>query len=158
MRRVFSAALEQHMTENDRIHVLVGDIGYGMFDTIAKRFPKRFWNTGAAEQAMIGMGVGIALSGHIPVCYSITPFVLWRPAELIRNYIHGEQVPVILVGSGRDRDYLHDGPTHWCEDDKALLRLWHNITGYWPDSPQQSVEALSLAIHRKQPTYINLRR
>jgi transketolase len=161
MRRTFARKLAEAMEGHPEIHVLVADLGYGMFDdsengAIRTRFADRFWNVRAAEQAMVGMAVGMARGGLIPVCYTITPFLLWRPAELIRNYLHQEKVPVILVGSGRDRDYEHDGPTHWGEDDAALLELWPNITAWWPTCSAELESLLHEMLLAGRPTYINL--
>ena len=157
MRREFARVLEQCMTEEESIEVLVADVGYGVFDGISARYPKRFWNVGASEQAMIGMAVGMALAGKRPVCYSITPFLLWRPAELIRNYLNHEGVPVVLVGSGRSEDYGKDGFTHWSPDDMSLMKLWPNIQACWPPSVAEVRPYLKAALHLA-PAYINLRK
>jgi transketolase len=53
------------------------------------------------------------------VVYSITPFVLYRPFEWIRNYLDHEKIPVKLVGGGRDKDYGYLGFSHWAEEDDA---------------------------------------
>lgn len=158
MRRTFARILSQEMVQNQEIHVVLADVGYGMFDQIRDTFPDRFWNVGAAEQAAVGMAVGLALAGKTPIVYTITPFLLWRPAELIRNYLDQECVPVILVGSGRDRDYGDDGPTHWCSEDEQLLRIWTNIVGYWPETPEDLERRLPELLNARKPTYINLRR
>lgn len=158
MRRTFARILAQEMTRNQEIHVVLADVGYGMFDHIRDTFPSRFWNVGAAEQAAVGMAVGLALAGKTPIVYTITPFLLWRPAELIRNYLHQERVPVILVGSGRDKDYGHDGPTHWCSDDGKLMEIWTNIVGYWPETAADLEVRLPEILLSRKPTYINLRR
>lgn len=158
MRRTFAKLLGELMAENTDIHVILADVGYGMFDHIRDTHPGRFWNVGAAEQAAVGMAVGLALAGKTPIVYTITPFLLWRPAELIRNYLHQEKVPVVLVGSGRDRDYEHDGPTHWCSDDGKLMEIWTNIVPYWPDTPEDLERRLPDLLAAKKPTYINLKR
>ena len=106
MRRTFRDQLESEMRENDKITLLVGDVGYGLFDSTRKEFPDRVINAGASEQLMIGMAVGMAMEGIIPVAYSITPFVLYRPFEVIRNYVNEENIPVKLVGSGRNDDSM----------------------------------------------------
>jgi len=158
MRRTFARILIQQMTERPEMHALVSDVGYGMFDAIAHRYPERFWNVGAAEQAMVGMGVGLALAGKLPICYTITPFLLLRPFELIRNYLNNDKVPVVLVGSGRDKDYNHDGPTHWCEEDRALLALLPNIHAWWPANAHELQECLPVVLEDRNPLYINLKR
>src|SRR3990167_9125355 len=93
----FADTLYDEMEKNKDIWVLTGDVGYGVLDDIQKYFPERYVNTGAAEQSLLDIGVGLALNGKIPICYSITPFLLYRAFETIRNYISFEKIPVILV-------------------------------------------------------------
>ena len=158
MRRTFAEILRNEMDADGRIVLLTADMGYGMFDEIHARFPDRCHNIGAAEQAMVGVAVGLALAGKIPVCYSITPFLLYRPFELIRNYLNGEGVPVKLAGSGRDRDYQHDGPTHWAEDDEAILRAVPNVKCWWPADAADLRRVWDAFLHGGQPAYLNLKR
>ena len=100
-RQRFTELLTEEMRQNKDIILLVGDVGYKVFDHLREEYPDRVINPGAAEQLMIGMAAGLAMDGKIPVCYSITPFVLYRPFEFIRNYVNHENLPVKLVGSGR---------------------------------------------------------
>ena len=75
MRRQFVSYLIDEMRKNDRILLLTGDLGYGLFDDLKQEFPDRFTNVGSCEQLMIGMAVGLSYEGWIPICYSITPFL-----------------------------------------------------------------------------------
>ena len=158
MRRAFADELLKAMREDARIVLLTADLGYGMFDTLRAEMPDRFHNVGAAEQALIGAGVGLALAGKIPFCYSITPFLLYRPFELIRNYLDRERIPVRLVGSGRDRDYAHDGFTHHAEDAHAVLDRWPNIDQYWPRDPGDVAIAVRQMVRFQQPSFLSLAR
>src|SRR5258708_5893291 len=97
MRPLFAACLYNHMKKNKDIYVVVNDLGFGMWDNIREDFPDRFINVGAAEQTQIGVGTGLALSGKIPIVYSISTFLLYRPFETIRNYLHHEKIPVKLI-------------------------------------------------------------
>jgi transketolase len=99
LRRRFADETYKVMKKNKNIVVLTGDLGYKIWDQIRQDFPDRFYNVGAAEQALIGISVGLALEGKIPVVFSITPFLLYRPFETIRNYVNHEKIPIILVGS-----------------------------------------------------------
>lgn len=158
MRAIFASEIHKKMAENDKIWVLVNDLGYKMWDKIKKDFPQRFINAGAAEQSMIGIGVGLALEEKIPIVYSITTFLLYRPFETIRNYINHEKIPVKLIGSGRDRDYVHDGFSHWAEEDKQVMKLFGNIKSSWPETTGEIPELVKKMVKDKNPWYINLRR
>lgn len=158
MRKYFAELLYIAMQSNDRIFLIVGDLGYGLFDKIRKDFPERFINAGAAEQAMMGIGVGLALEGKIPFVYSITPFLLWRAAETIRNYINHEGIAVRLIGSGRDDDYKHDGFSHNAEDDERLMDLFTDIVCSWPGDNNELLRKFNYAIFNNEPIYINLKR
>lgn len=162
MRQNFAIALYDHMKVNPDIFLLTGDLGYGLFDHIRKNFPDRFINTGAAEQCMIDMAIGLALSGKIPVVYSITPFLLHRPYESIKLYLEHEQIAVILVGSGREKDYEHDGISHWMLDIGPYQSI-NKIPQYFPvedflDSVQLFRDFIDELIKSRRPAFISLKR
>ena len=94
----------------------------------------------------------------MPVVYSITPFLLYRPFETIRNYLHHEEAPVYLVASGRDRDYDHDGFSHWAEEDREVMAILHRIEARWPKTKEEIPELVEEMIKREKPYYVNLRR
>lgn len=147
------------MAENPNIWLVVGDLGYGIFDAHFKDFPDRCKNTGAAEVAMMGIAVGLALKGKIPFVYSITTFLLYRPFETIRLYLNHEKIPVKLVGSGRDKDYIHDGISHWSDDALKVLRnCFPNIERYWPDTKEEIPQIVEEMINNNKPSFVSLRR
>jgi transketolase len=158
LRRRFADEVYKAMKSNDKIIVVTGDLGYKMWDQIRQDFPDRFYNVGAAEQSLIGVGVGLALEGKISIVFSITSFLLYRPFETIRNYIDHEKIPVILVGAGRDKDYLHDGFTHWSEEDKEVMKIFKNINAVWPESADEVSQITQKIIDSHEPWYINLKR
>ena len=156
MRKQFVDLLYLEMSKNDKLFLLTGDIGYGVLDKIRDSFPTRFKNVGCSEQLMIGIAVGLCYEGYIPICYSITPFVIYRPFEMIRNYINYENTPVKLVGTGRDKDYSHNGFTHWAEDDIEILDPFKNIVKMKPDA--LTTEILRDFLYNNLPSYLNLKR
>ena len=156
MRRDFVSYLHNAMKSDSKLFVITGDLGYGILDPIRTDFPDRFINVGSAEMLMTGVAVGLSYSGYTPVCYSITPFLLYRPFEMIRNYINFEKIPVKLVGSGRDHDYAHDGITHWGDDDLAILSCLPNIKCYKPQNLDNNI--LKEFLTSPGPCYINLKR
>jgi transketolase len=106
---------------------------------------------------MIGMAVGLSYSGYIPVCYSITPFVLYRPFEMIRNYAEHEKVPIKLIGTGRNKDYGSNGFTHWAEDDESIVKAaFPSMKFFKPEVLDDSI--VNEFLYSDAPAYINLKR
>lgn len=158
MRRCFVDILYAKMAINKDIWVVTGDLGYKMWDEIKSDYGGRFINVGAAEQSMLGVGIGLALEGKIPFVYSITPFLLYRPFESIRNYVNRERIPVKLVASGRDKDYIHDGFSHWAQEDRKIMSILSNINSRWPLVNEELPGLLDEMIMNKAPYYLNLRK
>ena len=146
------------MEKNKDIWLIVGDLGYGWFDKIREDFKNRFINSGAAETTMMDIAVGLAIEGKIPFVYSITTFLLYRPFEVWRTYINHENIPVKLIGSGRDRDYHDDGFSHNATDIKQFIDLLTNIKQYWPEDKIYIPKIVEEMIGDNQPTFLSLRR
>ena len=156
MRKEFAEFLHSEMSRNEDIQVTTGDLGYGLWDRIKIDYPDRFTNFLSSEQLMVGAACGMAMEGKVPVVYSITPFVLYRPFEWIRNYLDHERIPVKLVGGGRDKDYGYLGFSHWAEEDEQVMSVFKNIQFYKPKEFTKEV-GLDL-IYNNQPSYLNLSR
>ena len=133
-------------------------MGYGLFDSHVEDFPERVLRVGATEQAAMGIAVGFAMEGKKPFIYSITSFLLYRPFETIRNYIHHEQIPVRLVGSGRDDDYLHDGFSHYSFEANVIMKVLYNINTLWPQEKEEIPQMIEQMIKEDKPWFISLRR
>ena len=119
-------------------------------------YPDRFYNPLAAEQLMVGMASGLAMDGYIPLVYSITPFVIYRPFELIRNYLEHEKIPVKLIGGGRDKEYGYLGFSHWAEEDIDILSCFKNIDLYKPE--KLTLDMFREMIYKPNACYMNLKR
>jgi len=158
VRKSFTQLLYDEMSLDDRIVLVVGDLGWKHFDQLRLTYPDRFINVGAAEQLMVGASVGMALQGKIPVAYSMTPFTIYRPFEFIRNYLERDEIPVKLVGAGRDKDYDWLGWSHWAHDDKIHLSGFENIDKLWPKDSDEMKSIFKEFIYSNRPTYLNLSR
>jgi transketolase len=157
MRKIFAGYLLEEMKKNEKIVIITADIGYGVLDEIRKQFSERFFNVGSSEALMIGTAIGLCYEGYLPICYTITPFLLYRPFDMIRNYVNYEILNIKLVGSGRDKDYSKDGFSHWCEDDVDIItNSFTNIKIYKP--LEFTKEIFLEVINTKGPCYLNLKR
>lgn len=154
MRRSFGKLICDLANNDDKIVLLVGDIGYGIFDEFRKKHPKKFFNMGICEQSLIGTSAGMALEGLKPWVYTITPFLIERPFEQIKLDINQQKVNVNLVGYA---DYPTLGPTHAELNAKKLMQLFNNIKSYYPKNSKDTKKFILEAYKNKGPNFISLK-
>jgi transketolase len=94
------------------------------------------------------------LDGKIPVVYSITSFAIYRPFELIRNYLNHENIPVKIVGGGRDKEYGYLGFSHWAEEDIDILSNFKNLNLFKPK--EFNLKLFNTFMFNNKPSYLNL--
>ena len=111
MRSAFIDSLIDMRAKNDRIMLLVADLGYSVIEPFADAYPESFINIGVAEQNMAGIAAGLASEGYIPFCYSIGNFNTFRCAEQIRNDISLHRKNIVLLGTSCGFDNADSGFT-----------------------------------------------
>jgi len=156
MRKAFVNTLLEVAGKDSRIYLLTGDLGFSVLEPFRKEFPKRFVNMGVAEQNMIGVAAGLALSGKIVFVYSIVPFVTMRCFEQIRNDLCFQNLRVRLVGVGGGFSYGTAGPTHYALEDMAIMRSLFNMTVIAPGDPKETEMAVKASIKHPGPVYIRI--
>jgi len=154
MRRRFGKIISELAKKDDKIVLIVGDIGYGVFDNFRKEHPKKFFNLGICEQSMISFASGTALEGLKPWVYTITPFLIERPFEQVKLDIDHQNVNVKLVGFA---DYPTLGPTHAELDGKRLMKLFKNIKSFFPKNGDETQSTIYQSYKDKGPTFISLK-
>ncbi|MEI7557863.1 MAG: hypothetical protein WCJ45_03365 [bacterium] len=100
MRNVVINYIYQEAKKDKKIMLLVGDLGYSVIENFQNDFPEQFINIGIAEQNMIGIAAGLALTGKKVFCFSIIPFLTMRAYEQIRVDICCQNLDVNLIGVG----------------------------------------------------------
>jgi transketolase len=161
MRKQFASFLHQEMASDEKVMMLTGDLGYGLWDRIKIDYPDRFINFASSEQLMMGAAAGLAMDGMRPFVYSITPFLLYRPFEFIRNQVDHENLNVKLVGGGRGRDYGYLGFTHWSDDDLKVISCFKNIKSFVPDEKCDETSLFNVFrsfAYEKAPSYLSLKK
>lgn len=158
MRSEFVDELTKMMRSDENIYVLLGDLGFGIFNNLRLEFPERCINVGSAEQLMIGIGCGMAMEGKRVVCYSITPFLIYRPFEFIRNYVNREVLTLKLVGSGRGQDYADAGFSHFSDEVESVLQCLTEIKQYYPKSGEELRDIAQKFIYENGPGFLSLKR
>lgn len=156
MRTAFIDQLIKEAEKNDKIFLLVGDLGYNVVEPFANKFPERFRNVGIAEQNMAGVASGLAMCGFNVYIYSIGNFPTLRCIEQIRNDIayHNANVKVIAVGGGFAYGDL--GSTHHATETIGIMRSIPNIVVSSPCDPVETRKIISISSYYNGPMYIQL--
>ena len=154
MRRTFGKIITELADKDENIFVMVGDIGYRVFDDFREKHPDRFINMGICEQSMIGVSAGMALEGLKPWVYTITPFLIERPFEQVKLDIDQQNAGVKLVGFA---DYPTLGPTHSELHGKKLMQLFSNITSFFPKDGEETQMMTYQAYEKDGPAFISLK-
>lgn len=158
MRGAFFGALMRLAERDDRVFLLVGDLGFGVVEPFIQKFPGRFLNMGVAEQNMTGVAAGLALNGKIVFTYSIANFPILRCLEQLRNDVcyHKANVKIVSIGGGFSYGAL--GASHHATEDLAIARALPEMTVVAPGDPVEA-EAATLAIGAHDgPCYLRLGR
>lgn len=156
MRNAFIEELTAAAKEFDNIALVVGDLGFGVVEPFATRFPNRFFNAGVAEQNMMGLAAGLASEGFHVFVYSIANFPTFRCAEQIRNDVDYHQLPVTIVAVGGGLAYGNLGYSHHAVQDYALMRIMPNMLIAAPGDPMETRACLRYLVTNPQPSYLRL--
>jgi transketolase len=158
MRSAFFQTLLDLAGRDERIHLVVGDLGFGVVEPFIERFPARFLNAGVAEQNMTGIAAGLALCGKTVFTYSIANFPTLRCLEQIRNDVcyHNANVKVVAVGGGFAYGAL--GMTHHATEDLAIMRALPRMTVIAPGDPLEAERATDAIARIPGPCYLRLGR
>lgn len=158
MRDAFVARLAELAEADPRIMLITGDLGFGVLDSFAERFPRQFLNAGVAEQNMTGVAAGLALEGRVVFTYSIANFSTLRCLEQIRNdaAYHNADVKVVSVGGGFSYGAL--GVSHHATEDLAIFRAMPQVTVVAPGDDWEAAEATSALVRTPGTCYLRLDR
>ena len=153
MRTLFNQVLVDIARRDERIYMILADIGYGEIEPFRDAFPERFFNCGVAEQNMSGVACGVALEGNIAVTYSIANFPTLRCLEQIRNdaCYHNANVKIVIIGGGLAYGAL--GVSHQATEDIAIMRALPNMVVVCPCDFAEAEAAVNAMIAHLGPVY-----
>jgi len=156
MRKAFVNAISNIMDENEKVLLLIGDIGAYLLKDITAKYPNRVINMGIAEAGMMSAAVGLALEGWIPFVYTITPFVTARAYDQIRAGVGYHEANVKIVGVGSGLSYSALGGTHHSIEDIAIMRSIPGMTIISPADGPETAEATIKTANHFGPVYLRL--
>lgn len=156
MRNAAIQAITELAEKDKSVFLLTADLGFSVLEDFQKKFPKRFFNVGVAEQNMMGIAAGLALSGKTVFVYSIIPFVTIRCLEQVRNDICYHNLKVRIIGIGSGLSYAHDGYTHYATEDVAVMRALPNMATVCPADPLEARALIRSSRIHNGPIYMRL--
>ena len=157
-RRVFIDTLIELAEKDDKIVLIVPDVGFNYIEKFQEKFPTRFFNFGVTEQSVILIVSAMALAGFKPYVYSMINFVLFRPYEMVRNGIVHHNANVKLLGVKGSSSYKFLGFSHNMtsknEDTDACSAL--GLSWNIPQNQEAVRDAIEVTYKSNSPAYIRL--
>lgn len=152
-REAYGTALAALGALDPRVVALDADVKNSTFsDRFEKVFPERFYQTFIAEQAMIGLAMGLASRGAIAFPSSFACF-LERGADFIR--MAGiSMLNIKLCGSHAGVSIGEDGPSQMALEDLAMTRAVPNCTVLYPSDAVCAERLVAVAAATPGPVYI----
>jgi transketolase len=158
-REAFAKTIEALAENDERIVAVVNDsVGSSKLVDFQKRFPSRLVNVGIAEQAMVGVGAGLANGGKVPFVSGASCFLTARALEQIKADVAYTKTNVKLCGMSSGIAYGELGPTHHSIEDFAWLRLLPNLTIIAPSDRWETEEAVKAAVAIDGPFFLRISR
>ncbi len=121
-----------------------------------ENYPNRFIEVGVAEQNLIGIAAGLALSGKTVVTNSYAVFSPGRTWDQIRVCLGYQNTNVKIAGHHSGISIGKDGATHQGIEDMAILRPIPNLTILAPADYHQAKKATLAALEHQGPVYLRL--
>lgn len=118
----------------------------------------RYVNVGCAEQNLIGVSAGLALTGVPVIAATFSVFLLGRAYDQIRNTIAASHLPVVLLGTHAGLSTGADGGSHCCPEDLALMRSLPGMQVLIPACDNDIEPMFSFALNSAGPSYIRVPR
>jgi transketolase len=157
-RESFGDAILAIGETNPNLVVLDADLSKStMTQAFMKKFPARHLEVGIAEQNMIGIAAGLALSGKTPVLASFACFLIGR-LETIRISAAYNQTNIKLVGTHAGIGIGEDGTSQMGLEDVAAMRALPHMTVLQPADDSETKQAVAWMLEHKGPVYIRLTR
>lgn len=158
-REAYGDTLVELGEENENVVVLDADVSNSTkTDKFAKRFAKRFINVGIAEQNLMDIAAGLALSGKIPFVSTFSIFGCGRAWEQIRNTIALDNLNVNIVLTHAGLSLGGDGATHQMLEDIALMRVIPNMRVIVPADTTETRAVIRFVATHDGPVYVRLSR
>ncbi|HRU32304.1 MAG TPA: transketolase family protein [bacterium] len=159
LREAYGKALVELGAQNKNIVALDADLSKSTRTALFQEaYPERFFEISIAEQNMIGVAVGLALTGKIPFVNSFAVFATGRTYDQIRQSACIANINIKICGSSSGLSDFGDGATHQSLEDVALMRVLPNMTVLVPVDAVETKKMVEFAVRHNGPVYLRINR
>lgn len=159
LRQTFFEELIKLAEQDDKIVLIVPDVGFSFTEQFAEKFPDRYFNFGVTEQSSMIIAAALALSGFKPYFYTMINFALFRPYEMVRNAVIQHHANVKIIGVKGSEKYKFLGFSHNLVQEDEDIKAWENLdpAHRWVTPQEEEVSTLMKTLHEdSNPWYIRL--
>lgn len=158
-RDVYGKVLVELAEKDQRVVAVTADLlGSVRMTEFKKRFPKRFFDFGIAEQDMMGASAGLAITGKIPYTSTFAAFASMRAGEQARTDIAYNKLPVRICATHSGISFGVGGATHQSLEDIGIFRNMPGMTVLVPADGVETAAMLRTTLALRGPVYIRLGR
>jgi len=158
-REAFGAGLVELAREGVDVVAVEADLSKSTTTaTFADSYPERFFNVGIAEQNMIDVAAGLAVSGKVAFTGSFAVFATGRAYDQVRNTVCYSELDVKLAPTHSGITVGPDGGSHQMVEDIALMRVLPGMRVLVPADYNSAKAAIRTAALTPGPVYVRLGR
>ncbi len=119
-----------------------------------EQFPNRYFDVGIAEANMVGIAVGLALSGKVVFCGTFSCFITQRACDQVAISVAYCRANVKLMGVEAGLASGRNGASHQAMLDLAIMRSMPNMTVYVPADATETHAIMEYLVEHPGPAYM----
>ena len=159
LRKAYGKTLTELGEKYDNIIAMDADLSCStQTKMFGQKFPNRFFNMGIAEQNMIGVASGLALSGKIVFVSTFAVFATGRVYDQIRQSVCYPKLNVKIVATHGGLTVGKDGASHQMLEDLALMSSLPNMRVIVPADALETESVIKNIVEMDGPVYVRLSR
>ena len=154
----FGTALLEVARARPDVAGMTADLGkYTDIAPFRDAFPDRFFNVGMAEQNLVAVAAGLALTGKVPFATTYGVFATRRAYDFVAIAVAHSRLNVKIIAGlpGLTTGY---GGTHQAIEDLALMRMVPGLTVIDPCDASETAAATRAIADHDGPVYMRLLR
>lgn len=154
VRDKFFNTIFEMIKSGEDIYVVSADLGAPSLDDLRRYFPDRFINVGIAEQSLISISAGLAVSGKKVVAYGLNPFPVTRAYDQVRCLMGELKIPLTLCALNAGVCSAEAGYTHMAVEVFNMMRCLPCVKTFNPSDETLSEILAKDTVNVASPRYI----